>query len=259
MTQELKNRAVLGAIVGSRAVGLALEGSDDRDEMWVCLPKREEILGFATDEWTIVKRDRAEGERSQPGDTDRVYHSMKKWVRLVMKGNPTVLMPVFVKDEELLKISEFGKMLRSLGSYAICKQFYYPYNGYMISQWERLKGERGQMRVNRPELVEKYGYDTKYAYHVIRLGLEGIELLSIGTIEIPYQGFTKTMLMSVREGKYSFEQFGELYQWVKNELDKAYEKSELKERADEKVIEATVMKINECVVNGKEGCNGGKV
>jgi uncharacterized protein len=33
---------------------------------------------------------------------------------------------------------------------------------------------------NRPELVAVHGYDTKYAMHALRLGLQGIELLTTG-------------------------------------------------------------------------------
>jgi hypothetical protein len=38
---------------------------------------------------------------------------------------------------------------------------------------------------NRPELVAVHGYDTKYAMHALRLGLQGIELLSTGRITLP--------------------------------------------------------------------------
>jgi hypothetical protein len=38
---------------------------------------------------------------------------------------------------------------------------------------------------NRPELVAVHGYDTKYAMHALRLGLQGVELLSSGKITFP--------------------------------------------------------------------------
>ena len=47
------------------------------------------------------------------------------------------------------------------------------YLGYLHGQKERLLGARGQKRVNRPELVEAHGYDTKYAMHAARLGYQG--------------------------------------------------------------------------------------
>jgi predicted nucleotidyltransferase len=246
--KELRDRAILGAVVGSKAMGLET-GSDDIDEMWVCLPTRKEVLGFDTDEWSVVKRDRPEGVRSEPGDRDRVYHSLMKWMRLAMKLNPSILMPVFVKSENLIKDSYYGKLVRLAGMGLVSKRLYYPFKGYMISQWERLIGERGQMRVSRPELVAKYGYDTKYAYHVVRLGLEAIELLSTGQLEIPYQGTTKKMLMDIREGKYAWKEFEELYQYIREQLDIAFEKSTLREGSNVEMAEVVVMEIYEDVVN----------
>jgi hypothetical protein len=35
--------------------------------------------------------------------------------------------------------------------------------------------------VNRAELVEQFGYDTKYAIHTLRLGHQGVEFLETGT------------------------------------------------------------------------------
>jgi uncharacterized protein len=246
--EELRKRAILGAVVGSKAMGLET-GSDDTDEMWICLPTRQEILGFDTDEWSVVKRDKPEGVRSEPGDRDRVYHSLMKWMKLAIKLNPSILMPIFIKEEVLIKDSYYGKLVRLAGLYLICKNLYYPFKGYMINQWERVNGERGQMRVSRPELVEMFGYDTKYAYHVVRLGLEAIELLSTGYLELPYQGYTKQILMGIREGKLTFERFKELYEYVRCELDVAFEKSKLQEKPNVKMCEVAVMDVYDDIVN----------
>ena len=48
-----------------------------------------------------------------------------------------------------------------------------------------MTGERGQKNVNRPELVEKYGFDTKHAGHMVGLGFQGIEHLETGYITLP--------------------------------------------------------------------------
>jgi hypothetical protein len=248
MLQELVGSAVLGATVGSTCLGVGVDGEDDRDEMWVCLPKREEILGFDTAEWTRVVRDQEEGVKSQPGDVDRVFHSLMKWMRLVVKGNPSVLMPLFIAEEKLLKCDVSGRMLRALVPSIVCRNFYYPFKGYMVSQWERLGGERGQMRVTRPELVGKFGYDTKYAYHVLRLGLQGVELLATGRMTLPMMRRDRELLMNVRLGKYTFKEFEELYLFVKEELDLALKGSNLPERPNMKVIEGVVMEINRGIV-----------
>ena len=47
-----------------------------------------------------------------------------------------------------------------------------------------MTGQAGA-HTNRPELVAVHGYDTKYAMHALRLGLQGIELLTTGRITLP--------------------------------------------------------------------------
>ena len=58
------------------------------------------------------------------------------------------------------------------------------YLGYLRGQKAAMTGEPGA-HTNRPELVAVHGYDTKYAMHALRLGLQGIELLSTGRITLP--------------------------------------------------------------------------
>jgi hypothetical protein len=51
---------------------------------------------------------------------------------------------------------------------------------------------------NRPELVAVHGYDTKYA---LRLGLQGVELLSTGRITLPVPEPDRAYLRSIRRGE----------------------------------------------------------
>ena len=74
------------------------------------------------------------------------------------------------------------------------------YLGYMESQKQRLIEERGQKKVNRPELETKYGFDTKFAMHMIRLGEQGIELLSTGKLSFPMKEPTRSFVKGIRTG-----------------------------------------------------------
>jgi hypothetical protein len=54
---------------------------------------------------------------------------------------------------------------------------------------------------NRPELVAVHGYDTKHAMHALRLGLQGIELLTTGRITLPVPQPHRAYLRSIRCGE----------------------------------------------------------
>jgi uncharacterized protein len=54
---------------------------------------------------------------------------------------------------------------------------------------------------NRPELVAVHGYETKYAMHALRLGLQGIELLTSGRITLPVPDPHRSYLCAIRRGE----------------------------------------------------------
>ena len=48
-----------------------------------------------------------------------------------------------------------------------------------------------------------YGFDTKYAMHMLRLGFQGIELLTTGRLSLPMREPAPSFLLDVRRGKVS--------------------------------------------------------
>jgi hypothetical protein len=63
-----------------------------------------------------------------------------------------------------------------------------------------MTGEVGA-HTNRPELVAVHGYDTKFAMHALRLGVQGIELLTSGRITLPIPEPDLSYLRAVRRGE----------------------------------------------------------
>ena len=50
----------------------------------------------------------------------------------------------------------------------------------MNNQRERLGGTRGQVRVNRPELIAAHGWDVKYGMHALHLAHQGSNTPTVG-------------------------------------------------------------------------------
>jgi len=63
-----------------------------------------------------------------------------------------------------------------------------------------MTGEPGA-HPNRPELVARHGYDTKFAMHALRLGVQGVELLTTGPITLPVPEPSLRYLRSIRRGE----------------------------------------------------------
>lgn len=190
--------------VGSGVHGVTVDGQDDRDEMGLCIERPEYVVGLAKfEQW--IYRTQPEGVRSGYGDLDLTVYSLRKWMRLALAGNPTVLIPLFVPPSEVVVNSLLADNLRGQSHRFVSRQVASRFLGYMTSQREQMTGLRGKKHTNRPELVEKHGYDTKFAYHMCRLGLQGIELLTTGRITLPVPGAHRTHLREIREGKHSMQ------------------------------------------------------
>jgi hypothetical protein len=208
----LPEQTILLVEVGSTAHGTGLPGGEDHDEMGVVVESPGEVLGLAEPgRRSVMQRTQPEGQRSGPGDTDRILHSLRRFLRLAATGNPSILMsfwaPVLTETAE-------GAELRQLGPSFVGRHVIPRYRGYMQAQAQRLLGTRGGGHGRRgggarPELVGQHGYDTKYAMHCARLGFQGIELLDTQHLNLPMRGEPAEWLRAVRRGDVPFQDWWE--------------------------------------------------
>lgn len=218
---------IMEVVVGSTVHGTNVsDGLEDLDIMAVAIENRDNILGFNPKD-TLVKRSKPEGVRSEAGDVDYVCYGLRKFLNLALKGNPTILTAMFTPQNHINFLSGFGAHLRTLIPHIVSRKVYMPFKGYMTQQLERLLGLRGQKNVTRPELVDKYGYDTKYASHIVRLGYQGEEILTTGKITLPMPEVQRTEIVKIRNGGYKLHEVSEMIQEAEKKLDNSYKHSSL--------------------------------
>lgn len=237
----VEHGTILRATVGSTVHGLHHGGQDDRDEMAVFVEPPEYLVGLARSPRIggglnglehHVERTKPEGVRSGPGDLDLVAYSLRKYVRLALKGHPTILLLLFVPAELTLVETELGRELRELRPALLSRRAGRGYLGYLRGQKERLLGTRGQKRVNRPELIQAHGFDTKYAMHAARLGYQGIELLETGRLTLPLPEPERSRVMAIRTGERTFDEAIAEIDEVERRLADALERTRLPAEPD---------------------------
>lgn len=193
---------IMRGVVGSTAHGLSVPGTDDRDEMGVCVEPLEYVAGLYEFEQSIYRsaavREGYHDAKSQPGDLDLVIYSLRKYVRLALKGNPTIIGLLFLPKYSVL--TGYGSALRDRVDLLLSRRAGKAFLGYMTAQRQRLVGERGGKHGSR-HFEAAVGYDTKYAMHMLRLGFQGVELLKTGRLVLPMSGEPQKVLMDVRQGK----------------------------------------------------------
>lgn len=212
-----ENGMILRVQVGSGVHGTSIAGQDDRDEMGLCLEPPQYVTGLARvpagtgatsatvpfeqyERHTAWDRPGGVANRSGAGDLDVIIYSARKWCRLALAGNPTVLLPLFVPEAEVVFRDEAGTELVASAHRFVSRLAADRFRGYLLGQRAAMTGERGA-HTNRPELVAVHGYDTKYAMHALRLGIQGVELLTTGRITLPVPPPHREYLRSVRRGE----------------------------------------------------------
>jgi predicted nucleotidyltransferase len=202
----LKNE-ILRTLVGSEVVGMAIEGKGDRDEMGVYFETPEQIIGLEPNPEHYSQRSVPDGERSKPGDTDLTIHSMRKYMKLAIAGNPSILTILFAPDSAILVDTPLGRELRALTPYIISQNAGRSHLGYLDSQRDNMLGKGRKSGIPfRPELIEAHGYDSKFASHALRLGLQGIELTTTGLLTLPMAHDDLQRCLRVKRGEASFKE-----------------------------------------------------
>lgn len=231
--QIAQDGLILLSTVGSSAHGLNVPGTDDHDEMGVCIEPPEYVIGLRGFEQDIF-RSKPEGVRSAHGDTDRTVYSARKFCRLALSGNPSILTLLYAPPDVS---TAFGQSLLDIRGAFSARSAGKAFLGYMTQQRQRLLGERGQMNVKRPELVDAHGFDTKYAMHMLRLGYQGVEFLETGALTLPMRAEERSFVYATRCGEVGLNDVltraGELERRVGDLLDT----SPLPVRPDNEAVE----------------------
>lgn len=230
---------ILLGMVGSTAHGLHLSGSDDRDQMGVCIEPPEYVVGLRGwqqhpdrfQQWNY--RTQLEGQRSGPGDLDLCVYSLRKYAWLASRGNPTVLILLFV---EPIYITPLGRTLREHAGVFASRAAGFRYLRYLEAQTANLLGRGGFVSM-RTELIERNGFDTKLAMHVLRLGFQGIEYMETGRLTLPMPPDERAYCFSARCGEIALAEIIDRAGELKHRLTRLVESdSPLREQPDESVI-----------------------
>jgi predicted nucleotidyltransferase len=212
-------------IGGSQLHGAKLQGRDDTDWYGAFIEPPQKALGLETYEHFVFTTGGQRGG-NRPHNVDVCLYSLRKLARLAAKGNPSVLHFLFAKAEfETAVWEEFAADIEPF----LAKTHLEAFLGYANDQLRRLLNQRAK-DVNRPDLEELHGYDTKYAMHVIRLYSEAKELMERGWITLPHPRAEE--LIAIRHGKYKLHELEQLARQLEQEAVAAREHSPLPEKVN---------------------------
>ncbi|MGH7166785.1 MAG: nucleotidyltransferase domain-containing protein [Nitrospiraceae bacterium] len=210
-------------------------GIDDVDLLGACVGPTETYLGF----------NRFEQSEFWQGDHDVVVYEVRKLFRLLLQANPNVLGLLWLRPDHYLYSNYWGTRLVKERDRFSSLRAYDAFVGYAHSQLKRMERchHQGYMGAKRKALVERFGFDTKNAAHLIRLFLMGSEFVRNGVLRVDRTGIDADELIQIKTGNRSLE-------WVKARADdlfesmrEAKERSPLPKHPDEEGAERLLMEI----------------
>lgn len=235
--------------IGSVAHGLGTPESD-HDYMGVYIDAPEVLIGWQPEHGAVRDRDKPEGIKSEAGDSETTYYGLRKYVKLITDGNPTVMTLLFTPT--LTTPDRIG--LQANRDMFLSRKLATRHVGYADSMHARLTGKKAP-RTNRPELIAKHGYDTKAAFHALRLLIQGYEMLTRQTMTMPMTDLARDYLLNVRHGKVPENDVLDAIEYWRAELQTAEGTSPLPPEPDYFKINRWLIKIHTAAWRSPIGVN----
>ena len=248
-------------IMGSVAYGVSSDTSD-MDVYGFAIPPREDIFPHLRGEILGFGRQAKRFEQFQEhhvrdpdalaghGRTyDLTVFGIVKFFALAAENNPNVIDSLFTPATCVLHATRVGNLVRENRRLFLHRGAWPKFKGYAYSQLHKLaiKEPTGK----RAELVERHGYDTKFAYHVVRLLGEAEQILVEGDIDLQRNN---EQLKAIRRGEWTE---GRLRQWFadkESHLERLYAESALRATPDEAGIKALLLNCLEQHYGSLQGC-----
>lgn len=203
--EQALNSEIIRIVNGSRLYGTHNEDSD-YDYVSIFIESSDVVFSGSNCK-TFQIHNRDPEEKNSPGEIDGTAYSLRHFIALCAQGNPSLLAVLFAPEQFWVTSRMPEATMLMENAYLFPSMLAAPrFVKYMENQLARLKGIKTGHIPNRPELVEKYGYDTKYASQIFRLGAQGFEFFKLGTITSPLTAGTINIVRDIRTGKYKLEE-----------------------------------------------------
>lgn len=248
-------------IMGSDAYGVS-SGSSDLDIYGFCIPPKEyifphlrgEIRGFGSegpvfDQFQQHHIYDAEARGNRGCEYDMTIYSIVKYFQLCMNNNPNMIDSLFVPRRCVLYTTAVGEMVRENRALFLHKGSWHTFKGYAYSQVHMMKTKKPVGK--RKETIATFGFDVKFAYHVVRLLNEVEQILTEHDLDLERN---REQLKAIRRGDWTLSQVEEYFANKERDLESVYAASSLQEKPDEAKIKELLLNCLEHHYGSLESC-----
>ena len=236
------------AVLGSVAYGVS-DDQSDLDIVGFCVPPRDEVFPHLRGEIPGFDPVRKRFEQLQVhhvhdgqagGGKGRTYdftiYSIVKFFRMCTDNNPNMLDGLFVPRRCLLFSTRVGEMVREQRHLFLHRGAWQRFKGYAYQQMHKIRIKKPQGK--RKEMVERFGYDVKFGYHIVRLLCEVEQILEEHDLDLERN---REQLKSIRRGEWSLEQLESWFADKERHLEGVHARSKLPAKPDEERIKILLL------------------
>lgn len=235
----LKNNICYEVITGSVAYGANLTEKSDFDIVGVGIPSKDIIFphtsgyieGFSTDIPKFEQFQQHHINYKNQKEYDLTIVNIVKYFRLCMDNNPNTIDTLFVPQECITQINHIGQMIRENRKLFLHKGSYYKFSGFAISQLHKMSSNKRTGK--RKEVHDTYGFDLKFAMHLVRLAYEAEQILVHHDLDLRKNS---EHLKAIRRGEIKEDEIRAWFSEKEKYLEKLYHESTLRHSPDEDAI-----------------------
>lgn len=249
-----EDNLIFKTIVGAQMYGLVTPNSD-RDEVGVFIPPKDFVMGIHDVEQVEIRTNpTSSGKRNTKDDVDLVIYALPKFLKLLAGNNPNIVELLFAPENCKLFNTKWWKKIEDNKDAFICQKAYHTFSGYAFSQKKKiiskkktyetymsyiedggLSPDEAMKKLPEPiggriDYYEKFGYDVKFASHLIRLLYEGLELLKEGELHLPLH--KNNEILAIKKGEVSMEDVLDLADKLNDRMDNVKDITALPSKPD---------------------------
>lgn len=222
-------------IMGSVAYGCSTDTSD-MDIYGFCLPPKSivfphtagYILGFDNEPKFEQYQQHGVEDKNGRRNFDFTVYSMVRYFRLLMENNPNIIDSIFTPIDCVQHCTNIGHLVRDSRRIFLHKGSYNKFKAYAYSQLHKMSSKEREGK--RKESYDKYGWDIKFGYHLLRLLDEAEQILVYQDLDLRRN---KEQLKACRRGDMTEEEVRRIFSEKESYLEKCFQESKLPEMADE--------------------------
>lgn len=219
------NQLQYECIVGSNSYGVTSDNSD-LDICGFCIPPKYYIFdsnfinGFDSQKNNFNQYQQHHvKDIDSKIEYDFTIYNITKYFRLCIDGNPNIVDSLFVPLRCITYCTELGNYIRENRKLFLSKKMWFKFKGYAYSQLHKMKIKNPDPSSKRYAGIQKYGFDVKFAYHVVRLLNEVEQILIEHDLDLERN---REQLKSIRRGEWTQEQIIEYFSEKEKTLEEVY-------------------------------------